>query len=106
MAPLMVLHPHALVLVSYVTALVAASQSVRAFDCQAEPLATRVVSSVTVEMPVPPRAADSCPVHPAVMLVAFTRAVEGEPPSVRVTLVSLVRVRAAPVVLVRATPST
>ena len=44
---------------------------------------------------VPPRASESCPVQPAVMDVACKRAVFGVPPSVRVTFVSSVLVKAA-----------
>ena len=45
--------------------------------------------------PEPPRAVESVPAHPAVMLEACSKAVAGVPPSVRVTLVSLVLVSAA-----------
>src|SRR6478752_9819073 len=45
--------------------------------------------------PVPPRATDSVPAQPAVMLEAANNAVAGDPPSVSVTLVSSVLVSAA-----------
>lgn len=47
-------------------------------------------------MPVPPREEESCPVHPAVMEVAFNNEVSGLPPSVSVTLVSFTRLNAVP----------
>ena len=49
-------------------------------------------------MPVPPRETASWPDQPAVMDVAARSAVDGLPPSVRVTLVSSALVRAAPVI--------
>jgi hypothetical protein len=48
--------------------------------------------------PVPPRVAASVPVQPRVILAARNSEVAGVPPSVRVTLVSSVLVRAAPVI--------
>jgi len=54
-------------------------------------------SPVKVEAPVPPLATESCPVQPSVRLAARRRAVVGVPPKVRVTLVSSVLVKAAPV---------
>src|SRR5581483_7049652 len=44
----------------------------------------------------PPRLIANCPVHPSVSDAALTRAVEAEPPSVSVTLVSSALVSAAP----------
>ncbi len=45
--------------------------------------------------PVPPRVPDNVPVHPAVIDVAFTNAVDGEPPNTSVIFVSSVFVKAA-----------
>src|SRR4029077_16980863 len=50
-------------------------------------------------MPKPPRAADSVPFHPTVMLVGCSSALAGVPPSASVTLVSSVRVSAAAVAI-------
>ena len=54
--------------------------------------------------PVPPRAGESVPVHPAVIEAAFTSAVVGDPPRVNVTFVSLALVSAAPVVVLNRVP--
>jgi hypothetical protein len=54
-----------------------------------------VIVEVPLFTPVPPRAGDKVPVHPSVMDVACNRAVAGVPPSVIVTLVSGVTVKAA-----------
>lgn len=54
-------------------------------------------AAVAVDCPVPPRAIDSCPVHPSVKDVAASNAVVGVPPKVNVTLVSSTRVSAEPV---------
>ena len=51
-----------------------------------------------LEMPVPPRDAARVPVQPTVIDAARLRAVAGVPPSVSVTFVSSVLVRAAPVI--------
>ncbi len=56
-----------------------------------------LMGPVSVAAPEPPRATESCPDHPAVIEVACSSAVDGVPPSVSVTFVSSVRVRAAPV---------
>ena len=49
--------------------------------------------------PVPPRVGLNCPVQPAVIDTAWSNAVEGVPPRVKVTLVSLLSVNAAGVTL-------
>jgi hypothetical protein len=63
-------------------------------------VATPVVKTGTpfeplTSRPKPPRFAESVPVQPTVMLVVCSNAVFGVPPSVKVTLVSFVRVNAA-----------
>lgn len=58
-----------------------------------------VIASPVFATPVPPRAPDSVPVHPAVIDAAESSAVVGEPPNVRVTLVSSAFVRAAPLAI-------
>jgi hypothetical protein len=60
-------------------------------------LLANTVPAATVAAPVPPRAIESVPVQPSVSELAWSNAVAGVPPKVRVTLVSSVLVRAAPV---------
>jgi hypothetical protein len=57
----------------------------------------RVRALVPLFTPVPPLAGDNVPVQPAVIDVARSSAVDGEPPRVNVTLVSSIFVRVAPV---------
>ena len=47
--------------------------------------------------PVPPLVGASVPAHPAVMEVAWNRAVLGDPPKVKVMLVSFTSVKGAPI---------
>jgi len=57
-----------------------------------------ITRPVKVLAPVPPLATANCPVQPRVKLAALSKAVVDEAPKVRVTLVSSVLVKAAPVI--------